>query len=115
LGGLDGGGDRDRTCDPSIRISTDKLKLINQPVLRGLVQRVASRRDACPRGGPSDFICADVKHDEFSPSLAGKPISFPSCRALSLSRFRGLHALNIVSHARTGNFLPDLFFIFFGS
>jgi hypothetical protein len=81
----------------------------------GLVQRVASRRDACPRGGPSDFICADVKHDEFSPSLAGKPISFPSCRALSLSRFRGLHALNIVSHARTDNFLPDLFFIFFGS
>jgi hypothetical protein len=89
--------------------------LISQPIVRGLVQRIASRRDACPRGCPSDFICADVPHDEFPPSLAGKRISFPSCRALSLSRCRGLHALNVVSHERTGNFLPDLFFIFFGS
>jgi hypothetical protein len=90
-------------------------KLISQSVVRGLVQRVASRRDTCPRGGPSDFICSDVPHDKFPPSLAGKRSSFPSRRVLSLSRRRALHALDIVSRERTGNFLPDFFFIFWKS
>ena len=91
-----------------VRATANLLDGQSRPDIVPLVQRFTSRSDASARC----LIGANAAHDEPSPALARKRISFPSCRTLLL--FVGLlHALSIARPLKGGTFFPRSFLFFF--